>query len=95
MTLSKTKSGKVQFVPLNAEAQELLRGFPAWEYSTWVFPSKTLGSHMDTYSFYGRIFCPAAEKAKLEPVTWHTLGHTFASRLAMNSQNESTIAALL
>ncbi len=31
----------------------------------------------------------------LEDVTWHTLRHTFASRLAMNGQTESTIAALL
>lgn len=29
LTLPQTKSGKVQYVPLNAEAQELLRGFPS------------------------------------------------------------------
>ena len=31
----------------------------------------------------------------MEDVTWHTFRHTFASRLAMNGQSESTIAALL
>ena len=37
----------------------------------------------------------ALKDAKLEGVTWHTLRHTFASRLAMNGQAPSTIAALL
>ena len=34
-------------------------------------------------------------KAKLTGVTWHTLRHTFASRLAMNGKAPGTIAALL
>ena len=38
---------------------------------------------------------PALVRAKLSGVTWHTLRHTFASRLAMNGQAPSTIAALL
>ncbi|MEC4674007.1 MAG: tyrosine-type recombinase/integrase, partial [Nitrospirota bacterium] len=46
-------------------------------------------------NFYGRVFLPAVTKAQLKGVTWHTLRHTFASRLAMNNQTESTIAALL
>ncbi len=94
-TLPHTKSGKVQYAPLNEEAKELLRGFPSWVYSAWVFPSKTLGTHLDSYNFYGRIFQPAVKAAKLEGITWHTLRHTFASRLAMNGQSDSTIAALL
>jgi len=94
-TLPQTKSGKVQYAQLNTEAVELLRGFPSWKDSAWVFPSKTRGSHIDTYNFYGRIFRPAVQKAKLEGVTWHTLRHTFASRLGMLGQNDITIAALL
>ena len=46
-------------------------------------------------NFYGRIYLPAVKLAGLEGVTWHTLRHTFASRLAMNGQTPSTIAALL
>ena len=38
---------------------------------------------------------PALVKAKLTGVTWHTLRHTFASRLAMNGKAPGTIAALL
>ena len=35
------------------------------------------------------------KRAGLKDVTWHTLRHTFASRLAMSDQTESTIATLL
>lgn len=95
VTLPKTKSGRVQYCPLNQEAQDILRGFSSWKSSAWVFPSKRAKQHLDSYNFYGRVFLPAIEKAKLEDVTWHTLRHTFASRLAMNGQSDSTIAALL
>jgi integrase len=50
---------------------------------------------MDQWNFYSRVFVPAAQAMKLEGVTWHTLRHTLASRLAMSDQAEGTIAALL
>ncbi|MFZ1747371.1 MAG: site-specific integrase [Nitrospirales bacterium] len=95
ITLPQTKSGKVQYAPMNEEAKALFRDFPFWKYSAWVFPNKTTGSHLDSYNFYGRIFRPAVEPAKLEGLRWHTLRHSFASRLAMNGQSDSTIDALL
>ena len=95
LTIPQTKSGKVQYVHLNDEAQSILRSFDSWERSIWVFPSQKRGSHLDSYNFYGRVFRPAVKRSKLEDVTWHTLRHTFASRLAMNGQSESTIATLL
>jgi len=95
ITLPQTKSGDVQYAPLNEEAKVILRGFESWQFSKWVFPSKTPTTHLDSYNFYGRVFIPAVKAAELEGVTWHTLRHTFASRLAMNNQTESTIAALL
>ena len=95
VTLPQTKSGKVQYVPLNTEAQAILRDLPSWKHSTWVFPSKSMNTPVDSYNFYGRVFRPAVKAAQLEGVTWHTLRHTFASRLAMNGQSDSTIAALL
>ncbi|MEO8341059.1 MAG: hypothetical protein ABI604_15330 [Nitrospirota bacterium] len=50
---------------------------------------------MDHHNFYARVYQPALATTKLLGVTWHTLRHTFASRLAMNGQAPSTIAALL
>jgi integrase len=41
------------------------------------------------------VWLPALAEAGIEWTTWHDLRHTFASRLAMNGQNEGTIAALL
>ncbi len=35
------------------------------------------------------------KQAKLEEVTWHTLRHTFASRLAMSGATEQDIASCL
>jgi len=95
ITLPQTKSGDVQYAPLNEEAKTILRGFESWQFSKWVFPSKNHTTHLDSYNFYGRVFMPAVKAAGLAKVTWHTLRHTFGSRLAMNNQNDSTIAALL
>jgi site-specific recombinase XerD len=95
LTLLHTKSGKVQHVLLNEEAKSILRGFSSWEFSPWVFPSKTFKSHLDSYNFYRRVFLPTVKKTGLIDVTWHTLRHTFASRLAMNGHSDSTLAALL
>ncbi len=95
LTLPQTKSGKVQHVLLNEEAKTILRGFSSWEFSPWVFPSQTRKSHLDSYNFYRRVFMPAVKQTGLEDVTWHTLRHTFASRLAMSGYSDSTLAALL
>jgi integrase len=40
-------------------------------------------------------FDAAVARAGIEGVTWHTLRHTFASRLAMNGVNLKTIQVLL
>ncbi len=61
----------------------------------WVFPSDNQRSHLDQRNFYSKIFVPAVEALHLDGVTWHTLRHTFASRLAMSGQGKGTIAALL
>jgi len=95
LTLPHTKAGHVQYVHLNEEAKEILRGFDSWQRSTWVFPSENPATRLDQRNFYTRVFVPAVQTLKLEGVTWHTLRHTFASRLAMSGQAEGTIAALL
>jgi integrase len=78
---------------LNAEHYPFKMKLP--EESVWVFPSENPETHLDPDNFYGRVYMTALEDAKLEGVTWHTLRHTFASRLAMSGQTEGTIATLL
>jgi site-specific recombinase XerD len=95
ITLPDTKSGDVQYVHLMEEAKAILSSLIPGNTSVWVFPSENPETHLDPDNFYGRVYMPAFEEATLEGVTWHTLRHTFASRLAMNGQSPSTIAALL
>ncbi len=95
LTLGETKSGAVQYVPLTQEGIAILRGMDSWQRSKWVFPSQNPQTHLNVDNFYGRLYLPAVKLAGLEGVTWHTLRHTFASRLAMSGQTPSTIAALL
>ena len=94
-TLLVTKAGGVQYVHLNEEATTFLRGMDSWQRSKWVFPSENPATSLDVRNFYNRVWLPALGKAGIEWTTWHDLRHTFASRLAMNGQNEGTIAALL
>ncbi|MEK9142925.1 MAG: tyrosine-type recombinase/integrase [Nitrospirota bacterium] len=95
LTLPHTKAGHVQYAHLNEEAKAILRGFDSWQRSAWVFPSENPATRLDQRNFYSRVFVPAVQALKLEGMTWHTLRHTFASRLAMSGQAEGTIAALL
>lgn len=95
ITLPQTKAGGVQYVHLNEEAKATLRSLDSWQRSVWVFPSENPARPIDGRNFYGRVWMPAVEKAKIEWATWHDLRHTFASRLAMNGATEGTIAALL
>ena len=100
ITLPETKSGTVQHVRLNEEAREILRTRQIQQMtrgvaSPWVYPSDTLATPLDQRNFYARTFHPAVVALKLDGVGWHTLRHTFASRLAMSGQTEGTIATLL
>jgi len=83
IALPDTKTGHVQYVHLSEEAKRILQTFDSWQTSQWVFPSQNIGTHIDPLNFYHRVYVPAVKKTQLEGVTWHTLRHTFASRLAM------------
>jgi integrase len=63
--------------------------------SPWVFPSENPATHVDPRNFYRRVYLPAVKRTGLDGVSWHTLRHTFASRLAMAGAMEGTIAELL
>jgi integrase len=95
LTIPHTKAGGVRYVQLNTEAAEIFRGFSSWMTSPWVFPSRNVGTHIDPRHFYARSFLPTVKRLGLAEVTWHTLRHTFASRLAMSASTEHEIAACL
>ena len=100
IVLPETKAGTVQYVRLNEEAREILRTRQIQQMnqnvaSPFVYPSDTLATPLDQRNFYARTFHPAVVAIKLDGVGWHTLRHTFASRLAMSGQTEGTIATLL
>lgn len=100
ITLPRTKAGGVQYARLNAEAQGILRDRQTTQLNTggcgiWVYPSANPETHLDQRNFTSRIYIPAVKRANLAGVTWHTLRHTYASRLAMSGQSDRVIASLL
>ena len=95
LTLPTTKAGGVQYVRLNEEAKVLLQRFIPGNKSVWVFPSENPDTHADPRNFYRRVYLPTVKEIGLEGVSWHSLRHTFASRLAMSGSTEGTIATLL
>ena len=95
LTLPNTKAGGVQYVRLNEEAKRLIQGFIPGNKSVWVLPSENQATHADPRNFYRRVYLPKVKESGLEGVSWHSLRHTFASRLAMSGSTEGAIATLL
>jgi site-specific recombinase XerD len=63
--------------------------------SPWVFPSSNPARPLDAQNFYSRVFLLALEKAEIQDVVWHTLRHTFASRLVMARVDLRTVQELM
>jgi integrase len=79
-----------------AEAEAIAEHRPTGKKrSIWVFPSENPRTHISPENFYRRVYLPKVKELGLHGVTWHTLRHTFASRLAMAGVSPVTIAALL
>jgi integrase len=105
LTLPETKAGNAQYVRLSREALAILETLKRGNTSVWVFPGyppkrrKRVGPppdrHVDPFNFYHRVYLPAVKAANLDGVIWHTLRHTFASRLAMAGATENDIASCL
>jgi len=95
ITIPRSKSGETRHVQLNDEALSILRGLSSWMTSPWVFPSQNPSTHLDSHHVYGRSYLPAVRRAGLVGVNWHTLRHTFASRLVMAGVDLRTVQELM
>ncbi len=97
LTVPVSKSGETRHVPLNDKALAILRDLKARQVilSPWVFPSPVdSGKPRDGNAFYKKIFVPAVEKAGLSGLVWHSLRHTFCSRLVQAGIPLTTVQKL-
>ena len=97
LTVPLSKSGETRHVPLNDTALDILRDLKARQVilSPWVFPSPIDSNKpRDGNAFYKRVFVPAVERAGLPGVVWHTLRHTFCSRLVQAGIPLTTVQRL-
>lgn len=86
------KSGKTRYVPLNAEALDVLTRWKAQGSGTgFVFPSAS-GERLGHTK---RSWANLLKAAKIEGFRFHDLRHHFASRLAMSGVDLYTVQTLL
>jgi integrase len=95
LTVPRCKSGKARHVPMNETVRETLRALPSRLKGAWVFPSATGETPLDAQNFYNRVFVPALKRAAIQGFTWHSLRHSFASRLVMAGVPLRTVQELL
>ncbi len=95
--LSMTKNGSDRFVTLNSAVVEVLRGLQERHKELRLPPDSTLfHSKRDGLIKNPRKwFATALEQAEIRGVTWHTLRHTFASRLVMAGVDLKTVQELM
>ncbi|HUX45118.1 MAG TPA: site-specific integrase [Terracidiphilus sp.] len=95
--LSMTKNGADRFVTLNSAAVQVLRRLQERHKRLGLPPESTLfHSKRDGLIKNPRKwFATALEQAKIKGVTWHTLRHTFASRLVMAGVDLKTVQELM
>lgn len=95
--LSMTKNGTDRFVTLNSAAVQVLRHLQERHQQLGLPPDSTLfHSKRDGLIKNPRKwFATALEQAEIEDVTWHTLRHTFASRLVMAGVDLKTVQELM
>lgn len=86
------KTGKTRTVPLNAEARKILESWLLGRKNEYVFYNQVTGK---PFVDLKAGFALACRKAEIEGVTWHTLRHTFASRLLDRGVDVVTVKELL
>ena len=80
---------------MNDTVRDILRALSSRLKSPYVFPSTTGETPIDARNFMNRTFNPALKRAKIQGLTWHSLRHTFASRLVMAGVDLPTVQALM
>lgn len=92
ITVFSSKTQKTQLIPINGEVRRILEYWALGRKSEFVFynhatgkPLVDLGAGLDL----------ACKKAGITGVTWHTLRHTFASRLLERGVDIMTVKELL
>lgn len=96
MTIPHSKSGRTRHIPLSEGALHLLESSRSWVDSSYVFPSPIQSRNPRSGDdFSRRVFGGYLKKTGIEGVTWHTLRHTFASRLVMAGVDIRTVQELM
>jgi integrase len=86
------KTQKTRVVPLNAEARKVLEYWALGKRNEFVFYNPDTGKpFVDLKAGFGL----ACRKAGISGVTWHTLRHTFASRLVNRGVDIVTVQELV
>lgn len=95
--LSMTKNGTDRFVTLNSAAVQVLKDLQERHKQLGLPPDSTLfHSKRDGLIKNPRKwFATALDQAGIKGVTWHTLRHTFASRLVMAGVDLKTVQELM
>lgn len=86
------KTQKVREVPLNAEARKVLEFWRLGKKNEFVFYNPESGKPFVDLKTGFKLAC---NKAGITDVTWHTLRHTFASRLVNRGVDIVTVKELL
>jgi site-specific recombinase XerD len=93
ITIAQSKNGEMRHVPMNKTVAERLHSLYATSSPAGrIFLSSGSGEPLSGPRHW---FEPAVADAKLENFTWHSLRHTFASRLVMADVNLRTVQQLM
>jgi len=92
LTVFAEKTHKIRPVPINSEARRVLEFWTLGRKNEFVFYNHETGK---PFVDLKAGFALACRKAGIEVVTWHTLRHTFASRLLDRGVDIVTVQQLL
>jgi integrase len=92
LTVFAEKTHKIRPVPINSEARRVLEFWSLGRKNEFVFYNHETGK---PFVDLKAGFALACRKAGIEGVTWHTLRHTFASRLLDRGVDIVTVQQLL